>query len=172
VSGDHDRVEKGIVLGPDDGASLDFGFSSLRILLRSEDTAGAFALTEQPLDPRALAGPLHVHAKETGFFYVLEGTIAVQVGADVVSAGPRTTVSVPRGVRHTFWNPGDAPARVLEFFTPGGFERWFEELAAVLADDTPDIGAIVESARRFGTEMDFDSLPDLMERHGLDFPST
>jgi hypothetical protein len=75
-------------------------------------------------------------------------------------------------VWHTFWNPGDAPARVLEFFTPGGFERWFEELAAVLADDTPDIGAIVESARRFGTEMDFDSLPDLMERHGLDFPST
>jgi hypothetical protein len=61
------------------------------------------------------------------------------------------------------------PPRVLEFFAPGGFERWFEELAALMGGDAPDVDAIVASARRFGTEMDFESLPLLMERHGLTF---
>jgi mannose-6-phosphate isomerase-like protein (cupin superfamily) len=160
------------IIGPDDGASLDFGYSSLRILLRAEDTGGAFGLTEQPLEPRTLAGPLHVHANEIGFFYVLEGRIGVQVGEEVIEAEPRSTVSVPAGLRHTFWNPGTVPARVLEFFAPGGFERWFEDLAGLIDSDAPDINAVVESARRFGTEIDFESLPELMERHGLDFPST
>ena len=163
-------IHDGIVLGPDDGDSLDFGFSSLRILLRAEDTGGAFGLTEQALQAGTLAGPLHVHANEIGFFYVLEGQIGVQVGERVVTAGTGSTVSVPAAVRHTFWNPGDILARVLEFFAPGGFERWFEELAGFMSGDVPDLDAIVESARRFGTEMDFESLPQLMERHGLHFP--
>jgi mannose-6-phosphate isomerase-like protein (cupin superfamily) len=171
MSGDH-RPTHRIVLGPEDGQSLDFGFSSLRVVLRSEDTGGAFGLTEQPLEAGALAGPLHIHANEIGFFYVLEGQIGVQVGEEVIEAGYRSTVSVPAGVWHTFWNPGKVPARVLEFFAPGGFERWFDELARLMAGDTPDIDGIVASARGFGTEMDFDSLPELMERHGLHFPGT
>ena len=67
MSGQHGNTD-GLVLGPGEGTSLDFGFSSLRILLRSEDTGGAFGLTEQPLEPGTLAGPLHVHANEIGFF--------------------------------------------------------------------------------------------------------
>jgi mannose-6-phosphate isomerase-like protein (cupin superfamily) len=171
MSGRHDRAGD-IVLGPDGGTSLDFGFSALRILLRSEDTGGAFALTEQPLEPRALAGPLHVHANEVGFFYVLDGTVGVQVANDVVTVTPASVVGVPRGVRHTFWNAGDVPARVLEFFAPGGFERWFDDLARLIAGDPPDIDAIVASAKSLGTEIDFDSLPELMQRHGLQFPGT
>jgi mannose-6-phosphate isomerase-like protein (cupin superfamily) len=149
---------------------LDFGFSALRILLRSEDTGGAFGLMEQPLEAGALAGPLHVHANEVGFFYVLEGTVGVQVGDGVVTATPGSVVGVPRGVRHTFWNPGAVGARVLEFFAPGGFERWFEDLAAFMGADPPDIDGIVASAGRFGTDIDFESVPELIERHGLRFP--
>ena len=170
MSGDHSNTPS-IFLGPEDGTSLDFGFSSLRILLRAEETAGAFGLTEQPLEPGALAGPLHSHANETSFFYVVEGRVGIQVGDWVVSAEPRSTVSVPPGTRHTFWNPGDVPARVLELFTPAGFERWFEELAGLIGE-APDLDAVVASARRYGTEMDFDTLPGLMERHGLHFPET
>jgi mannose-6-phosphate isomerase-like protein (cupin superfamily) len=160
------------ILSVDDGEFLDFGFSSLRILLRAEETGGAFGLTEQTLEAGTLAGPSHTHANEIGFFYVLDGQIGVQLGEGVLVAGPHCTVSVPAGMRHTFWNPGDVPARVLELFTPAGFERWFEDLARLISQDPPDLDAIVASARRFGTEMDFDSLPDLMERYGLHFPGT
>jgi len=169
MSGQHGKTD-GLVLGPGDGTSLDFGFSSLRILLRSEDTDGAFGLTEQPVEPGVLAGPLHVHANEIGFFYVLEGRIGVQVGDRVITATPGSVVGVPRGVRHTFWNPGEVDARVLELFAPGGFERWFEDLARLISGDTPDLDGIVASAQELGTEIDFDSVPALMERHSLHFP--
>ena len=171
MSGHHGWADPRL-LGPEGGTSLDFGYSSLRILLRSEDTGGAFGLTEQPLEPGALAGPLHSHANEAGYFYVLEGTVSIQVGDRVVTAEPRSTVSVPSGTLHTFWNPGQVWARVLEFFSPAGFERWFEELADLVTGQVPDLDAIVASARRYGTEIHFDTLPDLMERHGLHFPAT
>ena len=169
MSGQHGKTD-GLVLGPGDGTSLDFGFSSLRVLLRSEDTDGAFGVTEQPLEPHVLAGPLHIHAHEVGFFYVLEGTIGVQVGDDVITAATGSVVGVPRGTRHTFWNPGDVSARVLEVFAPGGFERWFEDLSRLINEDPPDIDGIVASAQELGTEIDFDSVPALMERHSLHFP--
>jgi hypothetical protein len=36
-------------------------------------------------------------------------------------------------VVHAFANPDDAPARMLIFLTPGGFEGYFDELAALAA---------------------------------------
>jgi hypothetical protein len=32
---------------------------------------------------------------------------------------------MPRRVPHSQWNPGSSPARVLEIYTPGGFESVF-----------------------------------------------
>jgi hypothetical protein len=34
----------------------------------------------------------------------------------------------PRGIVHAMWNPTDVEAVVLEFISPGGFERFFEEI--------------------------------------------
>jgi hypothetical protein len=73
-------------------------------------------------------------------------------------------------VNHTFWNPTAEPAAVLEFFSPAGLERWFQELAHLVAAEEPDIEAIVVSANRYGTELDLDSLPTLLEQHGLHPP--
>jgi hypothetical protein len=30
--------------------------------------------------------------------------------------------------RHTFWNAGDQPARILGIISPAGFEKFFREL--------------------------------------------
>ena len=37
----------------------------------------------------------------------------------------------PRGVPHAFWNPGSAPALALEITSPGGFETYYNDMAAV-----------------------------------------
>jgi uncharacterized cupin superfamily protein len=76
------------VVQPHEGLSLDLGYTRLRVLLSGEETAGAFALTEQPLEAGALAGPLHTHANEDGFIYVLEGRIGAQVGDGTVEVEP------------------------------------------------------------------------------------
>jgi oxalate decarboxylase/phosphoglucose isomerase-like protein (cupin superfamily) len=55
---------------------------------------------------------------------VLAGSLVFEVGPDVtrIEAGPGTYVSVPPGVVHTFWNPGEADAKFLNHHAPdGGF---------------------------------------------------
>jgi mannose-6-phosphate isomerase-like protein (cupin superfamily) len=158
------------VLQPHEGPVLDVGYTRLRLLLSADDTNGAFALTEQPLEAGALAGPLHTHANEDGFIFVVSGRLGAQVAELTVDVGPGGVVLIPRGAKHTFWNPTAAEAVALEFFAPAGLEGWFTELAELVTDAAPDIDAIVASAHRHGTELDLDSLPDLLSKHGLHLP--
>lgn len=160
----------GHVVHPGEGLSLELGYTRLRLVLTAEETEGAFALTEQPLYAKALAGPLHTHAHENGFIYVLNGRIGAQLGDETVEVGRGGVILVPRGLKHTFWNPTTEAAVALEFFSPAGLERWFEELAGLVAADEPDVDTIVASATRHGTQLDLDSLPGLLERHGLHLP--
>jgi len=46
-------------------------------------------------------------------WYVLEGTLCVRVGKEVVEASAGAAVFVPRGTPHTYWNPGPDPVRYL-----------------------------------------------------------
>jgi mannose-6-phosphate isomerase-like protein (cupin superfamily) len=79
--------------------------------------------------PRTLATPLHRHANEDEYSYVLEGRMGAQLGDEVVYAGEGYVVFKPRGQWHAFWNAGDGPCRILEIISPGGFEHLFEEAA-------------------------------------------
>jgi mannose-6-phosphate isomerase-like protein (cupin superfamily) len=158
------------VLHAHEGAVLDVGYTRLRVVLSADDTNGAFALTEQPLEAQALAGPLHTHANEDGFIYVLSGRLGAQVDDVTVDVGPGEVVLIPRGIKHTFWNPTTAEAVALEFFAPAGLERWFADLADLITRLAPDIDAVVASARRHGTELYLDSLPDLLDKHELHLP--
>jgi quercetin dioxygenase-like cupin family protein len=161
---------KANVVQPDEGLSIDLGYTQLRVLLSGDETAGAFALTEQPIEAGALAGPLHTHANEDGFIYVLVGRIGAQIGDDTVEVAQGGIILVSRGVKHTFWNPTAQGAAVLEFFSPAGLERWFQELAQLVAAEEPDVQAVVASADRHGTSLDLESLPGLLERHRLHLP--
>lgn len=158
------------VVEPHEALSVNLGYTQLRLLLCGDDTNGAFALTEQPLEAGALAGPLHTHAFEDGFIYVLSGRIGAQVGDNTVDVGPGLVILVPRGVKHTFWNPTAERAAALEMFSPAGLEGWFRELAVIMSAQSPDVEAIIASASRHGTELDLKSLPALLEQHGLHLP--
>jgi hypothetical protein len=49
-------------------------------------------------------------------------------------------------------------------------EGWFQEIAVIMKAESPSIGAIIASASRHGTELDLESLPALLEEHGLHLP--
>ena len=154
-----------------EGALFDLGFAEVRIVIGGEDSNGAFAMSQQALQPRALAGPLHRHANESGFIYVLEGNIGAEVNGGIIKADPGDTVFVPRDASHTFWNETDSRAEVLEVFTPAGLERWFRELSEIVASGEFDLHTIVESGRRFGTDLDLGSIQALIDKHHVVFPS-
>ena len=70
-----------------------------------------------PAGPPRLIAPLHLHHRDDEAWYVLEGALRVQVGSDVVEAHAGAGVFVPRGARHTYWNPGPGPVRYLLIMT-------------------------------------------------------
>jgi mannose-6-phosphate isomerase-like protein (cupin superfamily) len=70
-----------------------------------------------PADPPRLIAPLHLHRSDDEAWYVLEGVLRVQVGNDVVEARAGSGVLVPRGTRHTYWNPSSGLTRYLLIMT-------------------------------------------------------
>jgi mannose-6-phosphate isomerase-like protein (cupin superfamily) len=70
-----------------------------------------------PGPPRWIA-PLHLHRNDDEAWYVLEGTLRVRVGKDVVEASAGAAVLVPRGTAHTYWNHGPGIVRYLLVMTP------------------------------------------------------
>jgi quercetin dioxygenase-like cupin family protein len=164
-------VKDELILRANEGRRVQLGGLGVRFLVDGEATGGRFALVEHPLDPRALAGPIHTHANEDEIMTVVEGEVGARIGDDELVARPGDVVFKPRGVPHTFWNAGDEPARVLELITPAGFERYFEEIAAVIPEEgPPDIQAIAAVQARYSLTMDLASVPELVERHGVVAP--
>lgn len=157
----------GVVLAGEAQPLLSGPFGAL-LLAGARDTAGGPAFVVHDLTPRALGSPLHTHTREDEWSFVLTGEVGVEIAGAASVAGPGDLVLKPRGVPHAFWNAGDAPARLLEVITPGGFEDYFAALGEVLAaDGPPDLARIAELAGRFGLHVDPDSVPRLAETHGL-----
>ncbi len=137
----------------------------VRFLVEGDATGGRFSLVEHTLPPRGLGAPLHRHANEDEYSYVVEGRLGAQLGDEIVVAGPGETVRKPRGQEHTFWNAGDEPLRFVEIISPAGFESYFREIAPLLA--AHDQAAVQATAARYELEIDFSTIPALAERHGL-----
>lgn len=156
-------------LGPRDGKAVDVGTLGIRFMAWAEETGGGFSLVEHPIRPRHLCAPLHRHANEDEYSFVLEGRMGARLGDAVVFAEAGDFVFKPRDQWHTFWNAGDTPCRILEIIAPGGFEHFFDELAELQARPgfTPEqLGPL---GAKYGLEFDPDSVPRLCAEHGLVF---
>jgi quercetin dioxygenase-like cupin family protein len=90
------------ILGPNDGTSADLGGLGVRFMIDGNETDGDFALVEHPLKPNALGAPLHRHANEDEYSYVLEGRMGAQLGEEDVYGDPGDLIFKHRGsVRST-----------------------------------------------------------------------
>jgi len=137
-------------------------------MIAGQQTGGAFAVVEHPIDPLSLAAPYHTHTREDEYSVVLEGSVGFALDDRVVVGQPGDTVFKPRNVRHTFWNAADAPARILEIITSAGFEEYFVEVGEVFArPGPPDTAALAAIASKYGLTMERDTIPELLARHGL-----
>src|SRR5882724_5233126 len=133
------------VVGPADGRAGFLGSIGVRFMIDTAETAGGgFSLVEHPMGPRALAAPLHRHAREDEYSYVLTGRMGALLGDEVLEAGPGDLVFKPRDQWHTFWNAGDEPCRILEIIAPAGFERFFRELAGMGGVNEADSEALAQ----------------------------
>lgn len=138
---------------PGDGEELALGPSRSVFKATGDDGDGHLSLSEGTLAP-GFPGPVpHLHRTFADSFYVLEGTLALRVGAETLEAGPGTCALVPPGVVHTFSNPSSEPVRILNLMAPGGFERYLREVVAAMSTGAaPDPAAMAEIASRYDFE--------------------
>jgi quercetin dioxygenase-like cupin family protein len=158
------------VVGPHDGKAGFLGSIGVRFMIDGAEASDRFSLVEHPMSAHALAAPMHRHAREDEYSYVLEGSIGALLGDSVVIGKPGDLVFKPRNQWHTFWNAGDEPARILEIISPAGFENFFRELVGLGGVAKAQPQALGELCGRYELEMDPSSIPKLIERFGVQFP--
>jgi mannose-6-phosphate isomerase-like protein (cupin superfamily) len=123
------------------------------VKLANVDTDGAVAIFQQTIPP--LAGPpLHRHANEDEWFYVLDGQITIEVDGERSVLHGGGSAFVPRGTVHAFKNFGKVRARILVLATPGRFQHFFEDVSALSGGETaPDLAQIEQLAEQCGIEI-------------------
>ena len=153
--------------GPD--ALLVPGFTASTRLSAAE--TGSISIVEHVFSPGSLVPP-HRHTREDEISYVVEGEIGFRSDGREVSLAAGGYIVKPRGELHAMWNAGPGPARMIEIISPAGFEGYFVELAAAVADagGRPGPSVLIPVAERFGLTFDFDGVADLVARHGLVAP--
>jgi quercetin dioxygenase-like cupin family protein len=150
-----------------DGEHVSLGGLDIIFKITSDQTGGAFAICEMSVEPGRLI-PGHLHDTEDEFSYVIEGRIGVLIGDQEFTADAGSWVSKPRGIPHTFWNPGPDHARTVEIITPAGFEDCFREFSAIFsADGPPDIERLTTTAANYHHHFRPDLEQPLMDKHNV-----
>ena len=139
-----------LVRDPDAGEPLSLHGTRIRILSTAVESVGAS--TFEFLAVPGWDTGSHLHGKIEEQFFVLEGAMEIRAGDELVVAHPGTFVNIPPGVVHAFANRGNALARMLLVTTPPGHERYFADLAAILArEGAPDPDEIAALRARYDT---------------------
>ena len=116
------------IVGPEAGEITLTGPIRLRILEDGSTTGHRLGLGELVVAPHVTGPPQHRHAAHDEGFYVVRGTVRFTVGEDSYDAAAGSLVMVPPGAPHTFANPGDEPAVMLNTFTPDLYVQYFRDL--------------------------------------------
>lgn len=135
-------------LGP---GSIEWGGTFYKTLLPTSATDGAMSIVDSVSPPNS-GPPRHIHHDADEAFVVLTGDCEFWLEGERFVRGPGQSAFIPRGRAHTFRVASNIPSRHLVILTPGGFEGFFEEMAAGNFRIPEDMAKIGEVASRFNLE--------------------
>ncbi len=141
-----------LITGQDNAEVALTGPVVLRILEDGSATDHRLGVAEIEVAPHTQGPPQHRHARHDEGFYVVSGTVRFTVGATDHDVPARTLVMVPPGAPHTFANPFDEPAVMLNTFTPDLYVQYFRDLRAMIEAGEPMTPEnVVEVMARYAT---------------------
>jgi mannose-6-phosphate isomerase-like protein (cupin superfamily) len=120
------------------------------------DTGGMYTLLEITAPP-GLQTPLHVHYREDEGFYVLDGTVTIEVGDQTVELGPGQHAFGPRDIPHRF-TVGPDGAHMIWVLTPGGFDDFVADVSVPAETPTVPPANVVPP----------EDAADIVLRHGME----
>lgn len=127
------------------------GDATVRVMVSSRETAGRYTICEVEI-PGPGGPPLHTHQYEDGFFYVLDGEFTFEVGDEIRTAPPGTSLFIPRQTAYSFENRGTAPGRFLVLALPGGLDLFIQDLGTLA---------------RQGAAVSREKLAQVLDKHGI-----
>jgi mannose-6-phosphate isomerase-like protein (cupin superfamily) len=138
-----------IVHPPGEGEEVALGPFGLSVKAGGGDALGSLTVMEAVVGPGFPGPVLHRHRAMVDSFYVLEGTLTLDLGGHRVEAGPGSYAVAPPGNDHTFSNPSGEPVRILNVMAPGGLEGYLKEAAAAGGSPDPKLLARIASRHDF-----------------------
>jgi mannose-6-phosphate isomerase-like protein (cupin superfamily) len=117
-----------ILLSPGEGERLTLGPVEAVVKAGGQDALGSLTVMDVVVGPGFPGPVLHRRGEVVDSFYVLDGTLTVQLGGREVEAAKGSYALVPPGNDHTFSNPSDEPVRMLNVMAPGGLEQSTSQL--------------------------------------------
>ena len=140
------------IVRPGDGEVVLRGPTQMRILEDGRTTQHRLGVGEITLAPHTDGPPQHRHAQHDEGFYVVAGTARFTVGEETYDVGAGAFVMIPPGAPHTFANPGEEPAVLLNTFTPDLYVEYFRDLRDLIASGQAlTNAAIAEVMARYAT---------------------
>jgi quercetin dioxygenase-like cupin family protein len=128
---------KPIALKSGEPNELTYDAGTVRFLVSSEDTNGAWSLVELKEMPGYHTN-LHRHNHTDEAFYVLEGVLTVKINDKITEWPAGSYVLIPRGTPHAQGNRGKVLVKILLTMTPGGFEQSFKDRVELFKTVKPD----------------------------------
>ena len=150
-----------------EGKLVSMGGIGVKFKITGEETGHAFSIVEHPVEPRTLVPP-HLHHDTDEYSYVVEGQFGARIGDEIFLADPGDYVLKPRGIPHTFWNPTDKPARLIEIISPAGFEKFFAEAGELFKNTRPDPEKIQALSGKYHATLGWNEwIPELTKKYKL-----
>ena len=150
-----------------EGKLVSMGGIGVKFKISGDETNRAFSIVEHPVQPRTLVPP-HLHHDTDEYSYVVEGQFGARIGDEILLAGPGEYILKPRGIPHTFWNPTDKVARLVEIISPAGFEKFFAEAGDLFLKGPPELEQVKALAARYNTSIGWDEwVPELTKKYKL-----
>jgi len=103
----------------------------LVLVTTTVESNGELLAMEAHYGPSGRPPPEHYHPRQEERFTGVSGTVTARVAGVERTIGPGDQLTIPAGVKHSFWNAGGEEAVLRWEVRPAlRTERMFEELAA------------------------------------------
>lgn len=138
------------VIGSGGGASYEWANDHIRVKTTCDHAEGRVTVVEDTLKP-GFHLARHHHKTMTEIFYILEGQVTFEFDDETVVASSGMTINIPPNVTHEV-SSGQG-ARLITVFSPGGFDRYLEELTGLTEAQSADDTITRALAERYDTWM-------------------
>lgn len=149
-----------LYLPPGEGQSFWVGVEFVNFKLSSDQTGGAYAVTEVITLPEGGANP-HQHLENDETYFFLEGEYEFQdlSNGRAFRVTPGAFLQIKRGTVHAYRNTGTTNARYLLVQSPGDLQGFFEDLGSPILIKSslpgeapaPDMEKLLAVARKYNT---------------------